>query len=84
MREAVLVATARTPLAKSFRGSFNMTRPDDMVAHCLESALGKAPELSREDIEDVVIGCGFPEGSQGMNVAHLTLRLCYALLFLKC
>ena len=43
MREAVIVASSRTPLAKSFRGSFNMTRPDDLAAHCIQDVLGKVP-----------------------------------------
>ena len=75
MKEAVLVATARTPLAKAFRGAFNLTRPDDMVAHCLKRCLAKAPGLNPAEIEDIVIGCGVPEGSQGKNVARVaTLR----------
>ena len=45
MREAVIVASSRTPLAKSFRGSFNLTRPDDMAAHCIRHVLGKTPQL---------------------------------------
>ncbi|MBC9889597.1 MAG: acetyl-CoA C-acyltransferase [Opitutae bacterium] len=72
MREAVLVATARTPLAKSFRGSLNMTRPDDMLAHCLTHCLEKAPDLDPEEIEDIIIGCATPEGSQGSNVARVS------------
>lgn len=71
MKEAVLVATARTPLAKSFRGSLNMTRPDDMVAHCLNACLEKTPDLDPADIEDVIIGCATPEGQQGSNVARI-------------
>jgi len=71
MREAVVVASSRTPLAKSFRGSLNLTRPDDMLAHCLTHALAKVPELPPEEIEDVVIGCANPEGAQGMNVARI-------------
>jgi len=70
MREAVVVATARTGLAKSFRGSFNQTRPDDLAAHCIKSALAKVPELDPEEIDDVVIGTGFPEGPQGFNVGR--------------
>jgi acetyl-CoA acetyltransferase family protein len=70
MREAVVVATARTGLAKSFRGSFNQTRPDDMAAHCIKSALAKVPQLDPEEIDDVVIGTGFPEGPQGFNVGR--------------
>jgi acetyl-CoA acetyltransferase family protein len=71
MKEAVIVATARTPLAKSFRGSLNMTRPDDMIAHCINSCLEKAPDLDPADIEDVIIGCATPEGTQGNNVARV-------------
>jgi acetyl-CoA acetyltransferase family protein len=70
MREAVIVATARTGMAKSFRGSFNLTRPDDMAVHCIRKALEKVPQLDAAEIEDVVIGTGFPEGPQGFNVAR--------------
>ena len=70
MREAVIVATARTGLAKSFRGSFNMTRPDDMAVHCIKEVLRKTPQLDPAEIEDVVMGTGFPEGPQGFNVGR--------------
>jgi acetyl-CoA acetyltransferase family protein len=73
MREAVVVASSRTPLAKSFRGSFNLTRPDDLTAHCIRHVLGKAPQLKPAEIGDVVIGCGYPQGQQGMNVARVAL-----------
>ncbi|MFO0807176.1 MAG: acetyl-CoA C-acyltransferase [Gemmataceae bacterium] len=71
MREAVIVASSRTPLAKSFRGSFNLTRPDDLAAHCVADVLRKVPALDPAEIEDVVLGCGLPEGSQGDNVARI-------------
>ncbi len=71
MREAVIVASSRTPLAKSFRGSFNLTRPDDLAAHCITDVLRKVPQLNPAEIEDVFLGCGFPEGSQGDNVARI-------------
>ncbi|MCA9133224.1 MAG: thiolase family protein [Planctomycetales bacterium] len=71
MREAVVVASSRTPLAKSFRGSFNLTRPDDLLAHCLTHVLGKVPQLDPAEIDDLLVGCGFPEGPQGMNVARV-------------
>jgi acetyl-CoA acetyltransferase family protein len=70
-REAVVVESLRTGLAKSFRGSFNITRPDDMVAHCIQSVLKRAPQLDTAEIEDVIIGCGYPEGQQGSNVARI-------------
>ena len=71
MREAVIVASSRTPLAKSHRGSFNMTRPDDLAAHCIRHALAKVPELGMEEIEEVILGCGQPHGPAGHNVARV-------------
>jgi len=71
MREAVIVASSRTPLAKSFRGSFNMTRPDDLAAHCIRHVLAKVPELGAAEIEEVVLGCGQPHGTAGHNVARV-------------
>ena len=72
MREAVVVASSRTPLAKSFRGSFNLTRPDDLAAHCIKDALGKVPQLDVNELEDVILGCGQPHGSQGHNIARVS------------
>jgi acetyl-CoA C-acetyltransferase len=71
MTEAVIVASSRTPLAKSFRGSFNLTRPDDLAAHCIADVLRKVPQLDPAEIEDCVLGCALPEGSQGDNVARV-------------
>lgn len=71
MREAVVVASSRTPLAKSHRGSFNLTRPDDLAAHVIRDVLGKVPQLDPAEIEDVILGCGQPHGSQGHNVARV-------------
>ena len=71
MREAVIVASSRTPLAKSFRGSFNLTRPDDFTAHCIKDVLGKVPQLDSKEVEDVIMGCGQPHGSQGHNIARV-------------
>ncbi len=71
MREAVVVASSRTPLAKSGRGSFNMTLPSDLAAHCISDALGKVPQLDRKEVEDVILGCGQPHGSQGHNIARV-------------
>ncbi len=73
MREAVVVSSSRTPLAKSFRGSFNITRPDDLAAHCIKDALGKVPQLDVSEIEDVILGCAQPNGAQGSNVARVAL-----------
>jgi acetyl-CoA acyltransferase len=75
MREAVVVASSRTGLAKSFRGSFNMTRPEDLAAHCIRDVLRKAPALDMAEIEDVILGCAQPHGPQGMNIARRTALL---------
>jgi acetyl-CoA C-acetyltransferase len=71
MREAVIVSSARTPLAKSVRGSFNMTRPDDLAAHAIRQALAKVPVLGDAEIEEVVLGCGQPHGPAGHNIARV-------------
>ena len=71
MREAVIVASSRTPLAKSHRGSFNMTRPDDLAAHAIRHVLGKVPDLDFEEVEEVVLGCGQPHGTAGHNIARV-------------
>jgi acetyl-CoA acyltransferase len=75
MREAVIVTSSRTALAKSFRGSFNLTRPDDLAAHCIQDVLRKTPALDPAEIEDVVLGCGQPHGPQGHNVARVAAML---------
>jgi acetyl-CoA acetyltransferase family protein len=75
MREAVIVASSRTPLAKSFRGSFNLTRPEDLAAHCIRDVLRKVPELAKEEINDVILGCGQPHGKQGSNIARVSAVL---------
>jgi acetyl-CoA acyltransferase len=75
MREAVVVTSSRTALAKSFRGSFNATRPDDLAAHCIKDVLRKTPKLDPTEIEDVILGCGQPHGPQGHNVARVAAML---------
>lgn len=71
MREAVIVDSVRTPLGKSFRGSLNITRPDDMLAQVIGELFARHPALDKADVQDVTIGCGFPEGAQGLNVARI-------------
>jgi acetyl-CoA acyltransferase len=73
MREAVVVASVRTPLAKSFRGSFNLSRPDDLAAHCIRDVLRKVPQVDPAEIGDVILGCAEPYGQQGQNVARVAL-----------
>jgi acetyl-CoA acyltransferase len=72
VREAVVVASSRTALAKSYRGSFNMTRPEDLAAHCIRDVLRKVPQLDPAEIGDVIMGCAQPHGPQGANVARVS------------
>ena len=69
MDEAVIVSTARTPIGKAFRGSLNMTHGADLAAHCIKAAITKIG-IEPADVEDVVLGCGFPEAATGGNVAR--------------
>ena len=70
MRNVVIVDSVRTGLAKSNRGGFNITRPDNMLAHIINALLERNPTLSPEVVEDIIMGCGNPEGAQGHNVAR--------------
>ena len=70
-REAVIVASSRTPLAKSGRGSFNITRPDDLAGHAIRHVVGRVAGLSPADVEEVILGCGQPHGASGHNVARV-------------
>src|ERR1700675_3070044 len=70
MREAVIVAAARTPIGRAGKGSLVDARPDDLAAFAIRSVLDKVPELPRDEIVDVIIGCGFPEAQQGMNLGR--------------
>ena len=69
MKQAVIVSAARTGLAKSFRGSFNMTHGATMGGHVVQHAVARAG-VDPDQIEDVMIGCGFPEGATGQNIAR--------------
>ena len=76
MPDAVIVSTARTPLAKSWRGAFNMTHGATLGGHALQQAIARA-RLDPGDIEDVIMGCANPEGATGRNIARqIALRAC--------
>jgi acetyl-CoA C-acetyltransferase len=70
MSEAVIIAAARTPIGRAKKGSLVDARPDDLAAFAIDAALAQVPELDRGEIGDVMIGCGFPEQKQGMNLAR--------------
>ncbi|MBI4463097.1 MAG: acetyl-CoA C-acyltransferase [Acidobacteria bacterium] len=73
MREAVIVTSLRTAVGKAPRGSLRYTRPDDMAAAVISAILQRTPELPAEEIEDVILGCAFPEGEQGHNMARIVV-----------
>jgi acetyl-CoA C-acetyltransferase len=68
--DAVIAAAARTPIGRARKGSLVDARPDDLVAHAIDAALDRVPELDRGEIVDVLVGCGFPEQRQGMNLGR--------------
>ena len=70
MKTAVIVDSVRTGLAKSHRGGFNITRADDMLAHIINNLMERNPNLSGEAVEDVIMGCGNPEGPMGHNIGR--------------
>jgi acetyl-CoA C-acetyltransferase len=70
MAEAVIVSTARTPIGKAFRGAFNLTHGATMAGHVIQHAVDRA-KLEPEEIEDVILGCGFPEGAAGHNLGRI-------------
>jgi len=70
MAEAVIVATARTPIGRARKGSLVDVRPDDLLAFAIRSALDKVPELAGPDVCDVIAGCAVQEGKQGGNIAR--------------
>ena len=74
MREAVIVSAVRTAVGRAPRGSLRNTRPDDLAGWVVKEALNRAPGLKPEEVDDLVIGCSFPEAEQGLNVARL---ICY-------
>src|SRR5215472_4104748 len=71
MPEAVIVATARSPIGRAFKGSLTTIRPDDAVCQMVTAALAKVPQLDPADIGDFMLGCGLPGGEQGFNMARV-------------
>lgn len=75
LQDAYIVAATRTPIGKAPRGMFRHMRPDDLLVCALQSALSQVPNLDPKLIEDAIVGCSFPEGEQGMNVARMAVLL---------
>ncbi len=75
MPEAVIVSALRSPIGRASKGVLKDVRPDDLAALVVRAAVARVSGLSPADIEDVIIGCAFPEGEQGMNVARMITGL---------
>jgi acetyl-CoA C-acetyltransferase len=70
LSDAVIVSAVRTPIGRARKGSLVDARPDDLVAFAIDAALDEVPELDRSEVVDVMVGCGFPQDKQGMNLAR--------------
>ena len=75
IQDAYIVAATRTPIGRSGRGCFRQTRPDDLLVAAVRNALAQVPSLDPKAIEDAIVGCSFPEGEQGMNMARVAMVL---------
>jgi acetyl-CoA C-acetyltransferase len=73
--EAVIVATARSPIGRAFKGSLTEIRPDDLAVQIVRAALAKVPELDPAQVDDLILGCGLPGGEQGFNMARVVAVL---------
>lgn len=71
MSEVVIVSAIRTPIGRANKGALKDVRPDDLAALAIKAAVERVPQLDRSLIEDVILGCAFPEGEQGMNLARI-------------
>ncbi|GAA4565897.1 acetyl-CoA C-acetyltransferase [Planotetraspora kaengkrachanensis] len=71
MPEAVIVATARSPIGRAFKGSLKDIRPDDLTVQIVQAALAKVPQLDPNDVDDLMLGCGLPGGEQGFNMGRV-------------
>ena len=75
MRDAYIVTSVRTPGCRRNKGAFRDTRPEDLLSFILESAVNKAENLDKKDVDDVMIGCSFPEAEQGLNIGRIAAQM---------
>ena len=75
VQEAFICAATRLPIGKSGRGYYKNTRPDELLVRAIQAALAQVPGLDPKAIEDAIVGCSFPEGEQGMNIARVAAAL---------
>ena len=75
MKDAYIVQSVRTPGCKQKRGLFNQTRPEELISFIMKTAVEKTPNLTPEHLDDVMIGCAFPEGEQGLNIGRVAVKM---------
>jgi acetyl-CoA acyltransferase len=75
LQDAYIVAATRTPIGKAPRGMFKNVRPDDLLVRAIQAAVAQVPGLDPKLIEDAIVGCSFPEGAQGLNMARIAVLL---------
>ena len=75
MRAAYIVQSIRTPGCKKSKGAFKDTRPEDLLSFILKSAIDKTPHLEMKDVDDIMIGCAFPEAEQGLNIGRIASQI---------
>jgi acetyl-CoA acyltransferase len=75
MRDAYIVTSIRTPGCKRSKGAFKDTRPEDLLSFILSAAVEKTPNLEKKDVEDIMIGCSFPEAEQGLNIGRVASQI---------
>ena len=75
MKDAYIVQSVRTPGCKQKRGQFNQTRPEELITFIMKSAVEKTPNLTPDLLDDVMIGCAFPEAEQGLNIGRVAVKM---------
>ncbi|HHC24894.1 MAG TPA: acetyl-CoA C-acyltransferase, partial [Desulfobacterales bacterium] len=75
MRDAYIVTSVRTPGCRRAKGAFKDTRPEDLLSYVLTAAMEKTENLEKKDVDDVMIGCAFPEAEQGLNIGRIVTQI---------
>jgi acetyl-CoA acyltransferase len=76
MREAYIVTSVRTPGCRRNKGAFAKTRPEDLLKTVVEAIFERTPNIEKKDVEDIMIGCAFPEAEQGLNIGRVIAQMC--------
>ncbi len=71
MRDAYIVTSVRTPGCRRNNGAFSQTRPEELISHILDKAVEMTPGLNKKNVEDIMLGCAFPEAEQGLNIGRI-------------